>query len=83
MELDYEWVLFCDFATLVLYYCVATYGVISLKYGKQVKIPAPPLWRNWKECLTIQSAVVRLVVGSIPGRDLSERNTFRVAQKTQ
>ena len=39
MELDYEWVLFCDFATLVLYCCVATYGVTSLKYGKQVKIP--------------------------------------------
>ena len=30
---------------------------------------------------TIQSAVVRLVMGSIHGRDLRERNTFAEAQK--
>ena len=43
----------------------------------------PPLWCNWEECLMIQSAVVCLVVGSIPGRNLGERNTFGGAQKTQ
>ena len=34
------------------------------------------LWRNWDERLTIESAVVRLVMGLIPGCNLCERNTF-------
>ena len=31
-----------------------------------------PLWRNWEERPTIKSAVVRLVVGLIPGHNLCE-----------
>ena len=42
---------------------------------------ALPLWCNWEERLTIQSAAVCLVVGSIPGPTHVKKNTF-VESKT-